>query len=367
MYIQQKIPENVIFELPAIEENFVFKYLSTLDTSKATGLDGIGPRLLTISSRIITKSITYIVNKCISNGIFPSLWKQAKVNPLFKGGDKDDVNNYRPISILPTLSKLNEKFMQTHLMHYLNTFDVLHKFQSAFRSGHSTETALMLMTERWLKAINDGNIVGTIMVDFRKAFDLVDHDLLLHKLSLYKCGTNFIRLMTSYLKSRSQVVSLHGKQSSSCEISSGVPQGSILGPLLVLVFINDLPLVLSNKTSAVDLYADDTTACIYDIQQDLETLRSNLQKSLLILHRWCRQNGMLLNTGKTKVMIISTRQKKLRLDTSLLSLSYDGIDLQLTTGDKILGVHINENFQWNTHFQNICKKKLQLIFGFCLE
>ena len=152
----------------------MFKYLSTLDTSKATGLDGIGPRLLKFSSGIITKSITYIVNKCISNGIFPSLWKQAKVNPLFKGGDKDDVNNYRPISILPTLSKLIEKFMQIHLMHYLITFDVLHKFQSGFRSGHSTETALTLMTERWLKAINDGNIAGTIMVDFRKAFDLVD-------------------------------------------------------------------------------------------------------------------------------------------------------------------------------------------------
>ena len=180
--------------------------------------------------------------------------------------------------------------------------------------GRKPITALTLMAERWLKAINDGNIVGTIMVDFRKAFDLVDHDLLLRKLSLYRCGADFIRLMTSYLKSRSEVVSLHGKQSSSCKISSGVPQGSILGPLLFLVFISDLPLVLSNKISAVDLYADDTT--IYDIQPDLETLRSNLQKSLLILHRWCRQNGMLLNTSKTKVMLISTRQKKLRLDTN---------------------------------------------------
>ena len=159
---------------------------------------------------------------------------------------------------IETLSKLIEKFMQIHLMHYLNTFDVLHKFQSDFRSGHSTETALTLMTESWLKAINDGNIVGTIMVDFRKAFDLVDHDLLLHTLSLYRCGADFIRLMTSYLKSRSQVVSLHGKQSSSCKISSGVPQGSILGPLLFFVFINDLPLVLSYKISAVDLFADDT-------------------------------------------------------------------------------------------------------------
>ena len=198
--------------MPEIDENFVFRYLSTLAVSKATGLDGIGPKMLKLSSGIITKSITYIVNKCILyNGHFPDSWKQAKVNALFKSGAKDDINNYCPISILPTLSKLIEKFMQKHLMNYLNTFDVLHKFQSGFRSGHSTETALTLMTERWLKAINDGNIVGTIMIDFRKAFDLVDHDLLIHKLSLYKCGTNFLKLMASYLKSRTQVVSVHGK------------------------------------------------------------------------------------------------------------------------------------------------------------
>ena len=119
------------------------------------------------------------MNKCILNGLFPSSWKQAKVNPLYKGGAKDDINNYRPISILPTLSKLIEKFIQKHLMNYFNTFDVLHQFQNGFRSGNSTETALALMAERLLKAINEGKIVSTIMVDFSKAFDLVDHNLLL--------------------------------------------------------------------------------------------------------------------------------------------------------------------------------------------
>ena len=115
-----------------------------------------------------------------------------------------------------------------------------------------------------------------------------------------------------------------------------------------------MPLVLSKNGLAIDLYADDTT--IYDIQSDLETLRSNLQDSLLILQRWCRENGMLLNTEKTKVMLITTRQKRITLDVSLLSLSYNEIDLQLTTGDKILGVYIDENFQWDNHFKYICKK-----------
>ena len=115
-----------------------------------------------------------------------------------------------------------------------------------------------------------------------------------------------------------------------------------------------MPLALSQKIFATDLYADDTT--FYDIQPDLEILRSNLQESLLILQRWCRQNGMLLNTEKTKVMLITTRQRRIRLDASLLLLSYNEIDLQLTTGDKILGVYIEENFQWNNHFQHVCKK-----------
>ena len=150
-HIKQKIPDNVNFASPEIDESFVFKYLSTLGVSKATGLDGIGAKLLKISSGIITN----IANKCILNGQFQSSWKQAKVNPLYKAGAKDDINNYRPISILPTLSKLIEKVIQTHLMNYLNTFDVLHQFQSGFRSGHSTETAFSLMTERWLKAINE--------------------------------------------------------------------------------------------------------------------------------------------------------------------------------------------------------------------
>ena len=144
------------------------------------------------------------------------------------------------------------------------------------------------------------------------------------------------------------------KKSNIGEILSGVLQGSILGPLLFLVFINDLPLALSQKILATDLYADDNT--FYDIQPDLETLRSNLKESLLILQKWCRQNGMLLNTGKTKVMLITTRQRRIRLDASLLTLSYNEIDLQLTTGDKILGVYIEENFQWNNHFQHVCKK-----------
>ena len=219
-----------------IDEPFVFKFLSALDVSKSTGLGGKGPGLWKLTSGAITKSITYIPKKCISQGNFPASWKRARVNPLHKGGAKDDVNNYRPISILPTLLKLLEKFIQIKFTNILNEYDVLHQTQSGFRSKHSIEIALTFMTENWLKAINDGKIVSTIIVDFRKAFDLVDHGLLLEKMPYYKCSETFITLMKSYLANRTQVVSVNGKLSNAAEINFWVPQGSILGPLLLLLF-----------------------------------------------------------------------------------------------------------------------------------
>ena len=119
-----------------------------------------------LSSGIITKSLNAIVNKCLANASFPSIWKQAKVSPLYKGGVKEELNCYRPIPILHTLSKLLEKIIHKHLMAYLDTFDLIHKSQIGFRAGHSTETALLLMTERWLKALNEGKVEGSVMVDF---------------------------------------------------------------------------------------------------------------------------------------------------------------------------------------------------------
>ena len=168
--------------------SFINNYLSNMDVTKATWLDSICTKLLKIAPNILTPSITYIINKSIESGFFSdtSTWKNTNVNPIFKTGDKDNLNNYRPISNLPTLSKIIEKWIQIKLMNCLDKYTLLHKNQSGFRKNHSTESGLILMTYTWLKAINERKLVGCAMIAFRKAFDLVDHQLHLNKLRIIK-------------------------------------------------------------------------------------------------------------------------------------------------------------------------------------
>ena len=196
--------------------------MSSLNVNKSTGLDNIGPKILKLSADVITPSILYIVNKSISISQFPDLWKEAKVKPLFKSISKDDINNYRLISILPTVSKLIEKWVEKQFSQYLNKFNSLHKSQSGFRPRHSTESALILMVDSWLKAINEGKIVGCVLVDFRKAFDLVDHEILLRKLKCYKCNDSCLSWFESYLCHWKQRVSLNNNLSSTSEVIHGV-------------------------------------------------------------------------------------------------------------------------------------------------
>ena len=172
------------------------------------------------------------------------------------------------------------------------------------------------------------------MIDFRKAFDLVDHRLLLQKLKLYKCDENNLSWFNSHLSNRTQRVSMNSKCSQSELIRYGVPQGSILGPLMFLIFINDLPCVLKDAVTSTDLYAEDTT--VYAIQNNMQTLQQNLQKSLSLLNKWWRQNGMVINTDKSKVMLITSRQKRQSSQHDNLILKMNEVDLKLSSNEKIV-------------------------------
>ena len=184
-HVDNKVPKHTYFQIPLITEDKTRKYLNSLDISKATGLDQLGPRLLKMSTNIITSDVTRIINLSINNGIFPDTWKHAKVSPLFKSGSPADINNYRPISILPTLSKIIEKHVHESFLLYLNNYKLLCETQSGFRKHHSCETALVHMIDKWLGALNEGKYVGCVMLDFLKSFDTYADDT-----TLFDIGTS---------------------------------------------------------------------------------------------------------------------------------------------------------------------------------
>ena len=312
----------------------------------------IGPRLLKVAAPYIADEVTFICNHSIINSVFPSKWKEAKVTPLFKNGPHEEVNNYRPISILPVLSKVLEKHVHESLSEFLHTYNLLHKTQSGFRAQHSCETALVNMIDLWMNAIDSGKMVGVVLVDFKKAFDLVDHQILIDKLKIYGIKDEALSWFNTYLTNRKQQVAINNCKSDFKQISYGVPQGSILGPLLFLLFINDLPLYTSNVFT--DLYADDTT--LYDVHDSMEQIENNLQSSLNNLQIWCRNNGMILNSSKTKVMLVTTYQKRQRLTNDHLDLTYNKESLNMISNDKILGIFVDNNLTWSNHIKHLTKK-----------
>ena len=279
--------------------------------------------------------ITLLLRKTNSQGQF----KEAKVIPLYKSGERSDPSNYRPISILSVLSKPVEKHINEHIMKYFLTNDLLHKNQSGFRPNHSCHTALTELIDAWLSDVNLNKICGALFIDFAKAFDVISHNLLLKKMNLYGLTTDTLNLIRSFLSDRHQVVSVKNKQSEVKPVVFGVPQGSVLGPLLFSIYINDLPLHISS--GRCDMLADDTT--IHTSGRDIPSIVATLQSCVSDIIEWTQINHMSLNPSKTNYMILTTRQKRQILSTPPVQLLVGNKQLHEVSEHKLLGVIIDNN------------------------
>ena len=204
------------------------KMIGNLPSGKATGPDDINVRVLKLVASVLCEPLTRLFDLSLEKGCFPSKWKIARVTPLHKDGARDNRDNYRPISVLSVLSKLLEKHVARSFMDYLLQNGLLYEMQSAFRQGHSTESALISLTDQILLSLDQDKVTGMVFVDFRKAFDVVDHQLLMTKLRLYRVTDSALSWFRSYLTDRQQIVTIDGKRSDSLMIRQGVPQGSVL-------------------------------------------------------------------------------------------------------------------------------------------
>ena len=257
-----------------------------------------------------------LFNTSLVTSQFPDSWKLARVIPIFKEGDKTEKSNYRPISVLPVISRLFERLVANQLYQHMNDNGYFSSEQSGFLRLHSTVTCLLKNTDDWYNGLDLGKLVGLVFIDLKKAFDTVDHDILCQKLEYYGIQQQQQQLawFKSYLSNWKQFTRVNGVDSTVEEINVGVPQGSCLGPLLFLIYINDLPQAV--QKSSMSMYADDTSLCHQS--SDIAQLNKAINSDLAQVEKWLKGNKLSLNVMKTHSMLISTKPKHKTLENQSL-------------------------------------------------
>jgi hypothetical protein len=338
------------FSFTQIRESSIKRLLTALGYTKSNiDILDMDSRLLCLSSSVISCSLTFIINLSLRTSELPDDWKLARVTPIYKNkGNPDEAVNYRPISVLPHIAKLTETCVKVQIVHYSKTSNLITPHQSAYLENHSTITALHKMVNDWYDNINNNLVTVTCFLDLTKCFDTVDHNILLSKLCSYGFDTNALKWIKSYLTDRTQKVRLKSKLSNTQMLNIGVPQGSILGPILFLLFINDLPSCL--KFCICCIYADDVT--LYFSSTLITDAQTKLQTDLVRITKWFTMNKLLVNVNKSNCMIISSNANTCKLN---LNLKINNTQLVQVNSFKLLGIHIDSQLNWKLHLENLLK------------
>lgn len=351
-------PVSSTFNLSPTTPSTIFKLLTLVPVNKGAGLDKIPGKLLKEAAYIISGSLCNLFNYSIHTSVFPDDWKLARVTPIYKNETKENVNNYRPISVLSCISKIFERIIYDQLHTYLNENNLLSSCQSGFRPLHSTSVALLDATTEWLKNMDQGRLNSVVFLDLAKAFDTVNHDILLDKLRYYGISPQSLTWFKSYLCNRFQICKVNGCLSSSRVIKCGVPQGSILGPLMFLVYINDLPRCMQHST--VRMYADDTN--ITTTGASLQEIAYLANQDLKNVNEWLKANKLNINATKTEHMFIGSDHSLAKI-RNIPYLFLDGKPINRVRVTKSLGVYIDERLSWIDHIDHLSKKICAAISG----
>ena len=335
-------------------EDEILEMLLSLDTTKSSGPDGISATMLKQTAASIAPGITEFLNTSIRTGKFPTAWKTSSVVPIPKGSDHTSVSNYRPISLLPILSKLLEKHIHGVISNHLSANSPIALQQWGFQTKKSSVTALADVLYNWAVALDKGLEVCAVFFDLQKAFDSVPHKSLMHKLRSVGLDAYILRWICSYLTHREQYVVLNGERSVSNNVTSGVPQGSVLGPLLFLVYINDSVRSTAFDGNCINLYADDML--LYRVINGSQDIRC-VQQGVNNVGKWVEENHLKLNSNKCKLMVISKRRTKA---TSIPELYLYGKALERVHEYKYLGVLLTSNLSWTAHIDRTVAKARKL-------
>lgn len=327
-----------------VTSQIVKNIVAKLSNSRSEDVYGLSNYVIRKIIDVILEPLTYLINLVMIQGQFPDCLKLTKIIPIFKKGDKLLMESYRPIAIIPVLSKIIESCLMTQLYGYFDNNNLMYKNQFGFRPKHSTSLALEKIVEFILNGLEDKQTVGCSLIDLSKAFDLVNHTILFDKLAFYGIRRLELKLIKSYLSGRKQMVSVNKCKSEYLNVTTGVPQGSVLGPLLYLIYVNDFSFNI--PTTSV-LYADDTTLLCSDI--NVSNVKCKLSNSFECSKKWFLANRLVINESKTENIIFS-------LNNNLI------VDGGFSKQVKLLGVTIDTKLSWHEHVHNICRKLARLTY-----